>query len=43
MVCLGITGSIRTYPTAAMEVFLGLLSLHLQVEVEAKAGIYRLQ
>jgi hypothetical protein len=40
--CLGITGAIRTAPTAAIEVLLGLPPLHLQVEVETKAGNYRL-
>jgi hypothetical protein len=39
MVCLGITGGMRT---AAMEVLLGLPPLHLQVEAEAKIGNYRL-
>jgi hypothetical protein len=42
MACLGITGAIRTAPTAAIEVLLGLSPLHLQLEVEARAGIYRL-
>jgi hypothetical protein len=42
MAYLGITGAMRTAPTAAMEVLLGLLPLHLQVEVEAKVGNYRL-
>jgi hypothetical protein len=32
----------RTAPTAAMKVLLGLLPLHLQVEVKAKVGNYRL-
>jgi hypothetical protein len=32
----------RTATTAALEVLLGLLSLDLQVEVEAKVGNYRL-
>jgi hypothetical protein len=40
--CLGITGEMRTSPTAAIEVLLGLPPLHLQVEAEAKAGNYRL-
>jgi hypothetical protein len=39
MACLGITGAVRT---AAMEVLLGLTSLHLQVEAEARIGNYRL-
>jgi hypothetical protein len=42
MVCLGITGAMRTAPTAAMEVLLGLPPPHLQVEVEARIGNYRL-
>jgi hypothetical protein len=42
MACLGITGAIRTAPTAAIEVLLGLPPLHLQLEAEARAGIYRL-
>jgi hypothetical protein len=33
----------RTGPTAAMEVLLGLPPLHLQVKVEAKIGNYRLR
>jgi hypothetical protein len=40
--CLAITGAIRTAPTAAIEVLLGLPPLHLQLEAEARAGIYRL-
>jgi hypothetical protein len=36
--CLGITGAMRTAPTAAMEVLLGLPPLHLQVEAEARIG-----
>jgi hypothetical protein len=42
MACLGITGAIRTAPTAAIEILLGLPPLHLQLEAEARAGIYRL-
>jgi hypothetical protein len=38
MSCFGITGAMRTAPTSAMEVFLELPPLHLQVEVEAKIG-----
>jgi hypothetical protein len=41
MVCLGITGAMRT-PTAATEFLLGLPPVHLQLEEEAKAEIYRL-
>jgi hypothetical protein len=36
MASLGITGAIRTIPTAAMDVLLGLAPLHLQLEAEAK-------
>jgi hypothetical protein len=32
----------KTIPTAAMEVLLGLPSLHVMIEVEDQAGIYRL-
>jgi hypothetical protein len=39
MAFLGITGAMRT---AAMEVLLGVPPLHLQVEMEAKIGNYRL-
>jgi hypothetical protein len=40
--CLGITGAVRTTPTAALKVLLGLTPLHLQMEAKAKAEIYRL-
>jgi hypothetical protein len=40
--CLGITGAIKTAPSAAMEVLLGLPPLHLQVEAESMIGSYRL-
>jgi hypothetical protein len=43
MACLGITGTIRTAPTAAKEVHLVLPPLHLQVEAEAKIGHYSLR
>jgi hypothetical protein len=39
MACLIITGAMRTTPTAAMEVLLGLPPLHLQVEVEADVAV----
>jgi hypothetical protein len=42
MAYLGITGAIRTAPTAAIEVLFGLPPLHLHVEAEVKAGNYRL-
>jgi hypothetical protein len=37
MACLGITGAMRT---AALEVLIGLPPLHLQLEAEARAGLY---
>jgi hypothetical protein len=40
---LGITGAMRTAPTAAMEVLLELPPLHLQVEAEARISNYRLR
>jgi hypothetical protein len=43
MACLGITGAMRTAPTTAMEVLLGLPPLHLQEEAEARIGNYRLR
>jgi len=42
LACLAITGTMRTTQTAAMEVLLGLPPLHVIIEVEAKAAIYRL-
>jgi ribonuclease HI len=42
MACLGITVAIRTSPTAALEIILEPPPLHLQLEAEARAGIYRL-
>jgi hypothetical protein len=39
---LGITGDMRITPIAAIKVLLGLHPLHLQLEAEAIAGIYRL-
>jgi hypothetical protein len=42
MACLDITGAMRTAPTAAIEVLLEVPQLHLQLEAEAKAGIYSL-
>jgi hypothetical protein len=43
MACLRITGAMRSAPTAAMEVLLGLRPLQLQMEAEAKVGNYRLR
>jgi hypothetical protein len=37
LACLGITGAMRTSPTAALEILLGLPPLHLQMEAEFKA------
>jgi hypothetical protein len=42
MVCFRITGEMERAPTTATEGLLGLLTLHLQVEAEAKARNYRL-
>jgi hypothetical protein len=41
LVCLRITGAMKTAPTTATEVLLGLPPLHLKMEVEAQAGICR--
>jgi hypothetical protein len=38
MAYLGTTGAMRTAPTAAMEVLLGLPPPYLQMEVEARIG-----
>jgi hypothetical protein len=40
---LGITGAVRTAPTAAMEALLGLPPLHVQVEAEARVCNYTLR
>jgi hypothetical protein len=42
MLCLGNTAAKTTVPTAEVKVPILLLPLHLQLEVEAKAVIYRL-
>jgi hypothetical protein len=42
MASLGTAGVLRTTPTVAIKVLLGLPPLHQKLEVEAKAGIYRL-
>ena len=42
LACLGITGAMRSAPTAALEVLLCLPPLHLVVEAEAAAAAYRL-
>jgi hypothetical protein len=41
MSCLGITEAMRTAQAAAIDVFLGIPPLHLQLEGEARAEIYR--
>jgi hypothetical protein len=40
---LGVSGAIRTYQTAVMEIHLGLHPLHLHWEAESRAGIYAIQ
>jgi len=40
LACLTIPGVMKKTPTAAMEVLLGLLPLHVITEVEAQAAIY---
>jgi hypothetical protein len=42
LACLGGTGAMRTAPTAAIEVLLGLPPLHLKMEAETRVRIYRL-
>jgi len=42
LACLAITGVMKTTPTAATEVLQGLPLLHVMIEAEALAGIYRL-
>jgi hypothetical protein len=42
LACLGITGVKKTASTAAVEVLLGLPLVHLKIEAEAQAGMYRL-
>jgi hypothetical protein len=42
LACLAITGAMKMTPTAAMEVILGLHPLHVMIEAETQAGIYRL-
>jgi hypothetical protein len=39
---LAITRAIKMTPKAAMEVLLGLPTLHVTIEAEAQAGIYRI-
>jgi hypothetical protein len=40
--CLAITEVMKMAPTAAMDILLGLPPLHVMIEVEAQAGIYKL-
>jgi hypothetical protein len=42
LACLAITGAMKTTPTAATEVLLGLPPLHVMIAAQALAGIYRL-
>ena len=42
MVCLGITGAMKSIPTAAMEIFLNLTPLDLVIMAEARMALYRL-
>lgn len=42
LACLGVTGAIPTCPTAALEMMLDLLPLHLQVQKEAILGGLRI-
>jgi hypothetical protein len=41
LVCLAITEAMKTTPTAAIEVLLGLPLLHVIIQVETHAGTYR--
>jgi hypothetical protein len=41
MACLGITGAMRTAPTAAMDASVVSPPLHLKVEAEARVGNFR--
>lgn len=41
LACLSTSTAMRTAPTAAAEVLLGLRALHLKAKAEAQAGIYR--
>jgi hypothetical protein len=42
LACLGITGAMRTTPTAAMEALLGLLPLDLVIQNEVRSAAHRL-
>lgn len=43
LACLGITGAMRTCPTASMEMLLNLPPIHLQIKKEAARGMIRIQ
>jgi hypothetical protein len=43
MVCLAITGAMKSTPTAAVEMFLNLTPLDLLITAEARMALYRLQ
>jgi hypothetical protein len=40
LACLGITGAMRTGPTAAIEVLLWLPTLNLKIDAEARVGSF---
>jgi len=42
MACLAITGTMKSTPTAAMEMLLNLTPLNLLIMVEARMALYRL-
>jgi hypothetical protein len=39
LACLAVTGAVKITPTAAMEVIMGLLPVHMIIKVQAQAGI----
>jgi hypothetical protein len=39
--CLAITGAMKMTPTLVLEVVLELLPLHVMIDMEAQAGIYK--
>ena len=42
LACLGITGAIRTTPIGAMEALVGLPSLDLVIQWEARSAVFRI-
>jgi hypothetical protein len=40
LVCLAITGAMRTTPTASTEILMGLPPLHVKNEVEAQVATF---